>query len=75
MGRWEAHHAVAIADGGKDTLDNLLTLCPACHAAVTRARSGYRATLVVTRAIPEQFTLDFRDPATRIPYCEFAVGS
>jgi len=30
-GRLEAHHIVYRQHGGKDTLDNLLTLCEACH--------------------------------------------
>jgi len=30
-----AHHIVARAEGGSDTLDNLITLCDLCHAVVT----------------------------------------
>ncbi|HSW15722.1 MAG TPA: HNH endonuclease signature motif containing protein [Ramlibacter sp.] len=30
----EAHHLMTLADGGKDTLDNALALCPNCHRQV-----------------------------------------
>ena len=29
-----AHHAIPVEQGGADTLDNLVTLCPLCHGAV-----------------------------------------
>lgn len=28
------HHIVPVADGGDDALDNLVVLCPNCHAVV-----------------------------------------
>lgn len=37
------HHVVAVADGGTNTLGNLATYCPACHARAhghTRPFSG-----------------------------------
>ena len=27
----EAHHIIALVDGGEDVLENLITLCAACH--------------------------------------------
>ena len=31
----EAHHIIPKSEGGKDKLDNLITLCDLCHAVVT----------------------------------------
>ncbi len=30
-GAWEAHHKVAVASGGQDTLSNCKVLCLDCH--------------------------------------------
>jgi len=30
----ECHHLIWLADGGPDTLDNVITLCSPCHAGV-----------------------------------------
>ncbi|WP_240698763.1 MULTISPECIES: HNH endonuclease [Vibrio] len=27
----EVHHIIRLADGGKDTIENTLALCPNCH--------------------------------------------
>jgi len=41
---WQADHAVPVAEGGGACgLDNLRTLCTACHLAATRAQAGRRA--------------------------------
>jgi 5-methylcytosine-specific restriction enzyme A len=40
---WEAHHVVARADGGPDSVDNLVTLCVPCHKDETRRQSRARA--------------------------------
>lgn len=32
---WEADHVTALWEGGKDTLENLQTLCRHCHMAKT----------------------------------------
>ena len=35
-GHWEAHHRVAVASGGDDSLSNCEILCCDCHAKVRR---------------------------------------
>lgn len=30
----EAHHVIRLADGGKDTIDNVVAICPNCHRKV-----------------------------------------
>ena len=37
--RLEAHHIIYTSQGGKDTLDNLITLCTLCHTRVHKDRS------------------------------------
>lgn len=34
---WEADHIVPVVEGGDSNLENLRTLCTACHSDVTRA--------------------------------------
>ena len=34
-GRLEVHHIVPRAEGGRDKLENLVTLCDLCHAVLT----------------------------------------
>ena len=36
--RLEAHHIIYTSQGGKDTLDNLITLCSKCHTRVHKGR-------------------------------------
>ncbi len=36
----EVHHVVAKANGGADTLENLVAICAPCHAAATLAQLG-----------------------------------
>ena len=36
--RLEAHHIIYTSQGGKDTLDNLITLCTKCHTRVHKGR-------------------------------------
>ena len=36
--RLSVHHIVKARHGGPDTLDNLTTLCPRCHAAADAGR-------------------------------------
>lgn len=43
---WDADHTIALAEGGKNELDNLRTLCLRCHKEQTRALA---ARLVSTR--------------------------
>lgn len=42
-GSWylETHHVLALADGGKDSTDNVAAVCPQCHR---EAHYGVRAT-------------------------------
>lgn len=40
---WEADHKVPLAIGGADDLENLQTLCRACHKQVTKRLARYRA--------------------------------
>lgn len=42
-GFYEIDHVVARADGGNHALDNLRTLCVACHRDVTTAQAADRA--------------------------------
>lgn len=35
--KWEADHIVPLAEGGRHHLDNIRTLCRACHKAETAA--------------------------------------
>lgn len=37
---WEADHIHALAEGGKDTMENLRTLCLSCHGSETAALLG-----------------------------------
>ena len=41
--RWEADHAVALWEGGKDTLENLQTLCRRCHSGKSKSDAPVRA--------------------------------
>lgn len=34
----EAHHKIALAAGGQDTLENVVTLCRDCHQRITYAK-------------------------------------
>jgi len=36
VGAFEAHHVVALRDGGDDSIENLRVLHPACHHPFTR---------------------------------------
>lgn len=36
---WEAHHVVAVKDGGESTLENGITLCRRCHRARHASKS------------------------------------
>lgn len=40
--RWEAHHVVALSDGGSDAVENLRCLCLRCHGPITRANRRAR---------------------------------
>ncbi len=41
--RWEAHHIVAVQDGGGETnLGNYQTLCRTCHPAATKQQNDTR---------------------------------
>lgn len=31
------HHRIAVAQGGDSSIENLVAICPACHASITRA--------------------------------------
>lgn len=42
-GDWAADHVVPLIDGGGFGLDNLQTLCTACHARKTAREAGERA--------------------------------
>lgn len=44
QGRLEAHHLLFRADGGKDTLTNLLTLCERCHHLLHKGKIKLRVT-------------------------------
>ncbi|HUT01588.1 MAG TPA: HNH endonuclease signature motif containing protein, partial [Phycisphaerae bacterium] len=37
----DLHHVVPISEGGPDTEENLMVICPTCHAKITRLRSRY----------------------------------
>jgi 5-methylcytosine-specific restriction enzyme A len=37
---WEMDHRIPLAEGGSSALDNLRTLCRACHRAETKALAG-----------------------------------
>lgn len=41
--KWEADHVTALWEGGKDTLENLQTLCRHCHMAKTVKDTPIRA--------------------------------
>ena len=43
LGRYDVHHAKALADGGSDDLDNLTLLCADCHR-LRHAVIGIRTT-------------------------------
>ena len=36
----EVHHIVPLSEGGTNDLDNLVTLCKACHSRVTKAENS-----------------------------------
>ena len=38
------HHRIAVAQGGKNTTSNIVAICAACHAAITRASQTKIAT-------------------------------
>ena len=37
----DLHHVVPISEGGPNTEDNLMVICPTCHAKIHRFRSSY----------------------------------
>ena len=37
----DAHHIVPIAEDGPDTEENLMAVCPTCHAKITRIKGQY----------------------------------
>jgi hypothetical protein len=37
----DLHHIVQISEGGPNTEDNLMAVCPTCHAKIHRIRSRY----------------------------------
>lgn len=37
---WEVHHIHAVVEGGRTTMENLVTLCWRCHARYTKALAG-----------------------------------
>lgn len=39
--RLQAHHVLPLSEGGSNTLDNMVTLCTACHKARHRARRSF----------------------------------
>src|SRR5689334_10836723 len=39
----DLHHMVEVQEGGSDTPDNLIALCPTCHALYTRGTVGKEA--------------------------------
>ena len=47
---WDADHIVPIAEGGKNELVNLRTLCIRCHKAETRALAARRSAAGLARA-------------------------
>lgn len=40
---WEAHHAVALWEGGTDDLSALVTLCVPCHGRISSSHASRRA--------------------------------
>jgi len=42
------HHIVPVRNGGKDTLDNLVTVCNICHPTVERRGMGYGNPISIT---------------------------
>jgi hypothetical protein len=39
----DLHHVVPISEGGPNTEDNLMAVCPTCHAKIHRIRNRYSA--------------------------------
>ena len=37
----DLHHVVPISEGGPNTEENLMVICPTCHAKITRLRARY----------------------------------
>lgn len=59
----ECHHVQAIQDGGPDTLDNVVTLCFACHAEWTH----------VAEPLGVQWGLFMRLPSVSAMYASVSV--
>jgi 5-methylcytosine-specific restriction protein A len=55
---WEADHVVPVAEGGDSTLDNVRTLCRACHRQVTAA---LRERLKIRRAAARKLRGEEKD--------------
>ena len=55
----EVHHIIPLADGGDDTLDNVVCLCPAHHAEVHIGKNGTELTKVLQdRRMSQPIRLD-----------------
>lgn len=48
----EVHHIVPLAEGGPDTIENVIALCPNCHREVHHGNGGLKARLTHSVADP-----------------------
>ena len=60
--RLHAHHVVDRARGGRDRLDNLITLCADCHVKAHSGNRGLRASVAGKSGAP-MFKARFARPA------------
>lgn len=40
----EVHHRISLSDGGEDTLENVIAICPNCHRAIHHGQADTRQT-------------------------------
>ncbi|MCG5079097.1 HNH endonuclease [Paraburkholderia tagetis] len=72
---FELHHITYVAEGGKDTADNLIALCPNCHSRVHSKqihRESVRAWKIMTVAINRAWT---KETATSLLFLNSAPGN
>ncbi|WP_208459094.1 HNH endonuclease signature motif containing protein [Paraburkholderia sp. BCC1876] len=72
---FELHHITYVAEGGKDTADNLIALCPNCHTRVHTKEihaDSVRAWKVMVVAVNRAWT---KETATALLFLDSPVGS
>ncbi|WP_408182410.1 HNH endonuclease [Paraburkholderia dipogonis] len=72
---FELHHITYVAEGGKDTADNLIALCPNCHSRVHSGQiheDSVRASKMMAVAINRAWT---KETATSLLFLNSSPGN